>query len=73
MEEKRLNKFVLVLLLFHICLGMYFTLMQHLTLISPLFGCWIRILLGWIVFWMLLGGISVRWIIRLGRGRGYYC
>ena len=25
-----------------------------------------RVLLGWVVFWMLLGGISVRYIIRLG-------
>ena len=24
---------------------------------------WIRILLGWVVFWMLLGGISARWIM----------
>ena len=26
-------------------------------------------LLGWVVFWML-GGISVRWIIRVKGGRG---
>jgi len=25
--------------------------------VCGIFGCWIRNLLGWVVFWMLLGGI----------------